>query len=226
VNAGHVKKLMIKSGMRLLVMNAPQEYTDEVEGLPETASLTVWQPETGPFPVEGGEFDFVQCFVRSVAELASLAPVAIKAVKRDGLLWICYPKKSGKIKTDITRDVGWDVVYNAGFEGVSLISIDETWSSMRFRPYDEAPRARPSLQTGDKKQEKRDKPKEIAVPDDLQQALRQSPAALAFLESLAFSHKREYVNWITEAKKAETRASRIEKTIEKLANGKKRPSDK
>jgi len=51
-------------------------------------------------------------------------------------LWISYPKRSSKVETDITRDVGWDVVYKAGLEGVTQIAIDDTWSALRFRPAD------------------------------------------------------------------------------------------
>lgn len=40
------------------------------------------------------------------------------------------------MKTDINRDVGWDVVKRAGFEPVSQVSIDDVWSALRFRPSD------------------------------------------------------------------------------------------
>lgn len=83
-----------------------------------------------------GAFDFVHLFITNTEELNRLAPVAIGAVKRDGVLWISYPKGSSKVKTDIGRDKGWDVVQSAGFEGVSLVSIDGVWSAMCFRPGD------------------------------------------------------------------------------------------
>jgi hypothetical protein len=61
-------------------------------------------------------------------------------VRPDGLLWICYPKKSSKAATDLTRDVLWDMVKGYGVVGVSLISIDDVWSAMRFRPADQVGR--------------------------------------------------------------------------------------
>ena len=60
------------------------------------------------------------------------------------MLWFSYPKKTGKIKTDLSRDVGWDSVSKAGWIGVSLISIDDTWSSMRYRPASEVKSTRKS----------------------------------------------------------------------------------
>jgi len=60
-------------------------------------------------------------------------------------LWFCYPKKTGKIKTDISRDIGWDTVAKLGYEGIRAISIDDTWSGMRFRPREEIKRKPDSI---------------------------------------------------------------------------------
>ena len=65
-----------------------------------------------------------------------------------------------------------------------------------------------------------DVPRTIEVPPALTAAFAQEPDALAFFESLAFSHRREYVRWINEAKQEKTRLTRVAKTIEKL---KKKP---
>jgi uncharacterized protein YdeI (YjbR/CyaY-like superfamily) len=62
----------------------------------------------------------------------------------------------------------------------------------------------------------------IPMPDDFAQALAGSPAAQASFDGFAPSHRREYLEWITEAKRDETRAKRIAQAIEWLAEGKKR----
>jgi len=59
-------------------------------------------------------------------------------------------------------------------------------------------------------------PRVVEVPVDLAEALARNGAARAAFEGLSFSHKREYVRSITEAKRPETRARRIELTIEQL----------
>jgi antitoxin component of MazEF toxin-antitoxin module len=61
-----------------------------------------------------------------------------------------------------------------------------------------------------------DTPREVKVPDDLAEALRRNEAARAVFEGLSFSHRREYVESITEAKRPETRARRVERTIQAL----------
>jgi hypothetical protein len=63
-----------------------------------------------------------------------MAPSALSAVVDNGLLWFAYPKKSGPLKSDLSRDSGWEPLFEAGFDSVAQISIDETWTGFRFRP--------------------------------------------------------------------------------------------
>ncbi len=62
---------------------------------------------------------------------------------------------------------------------------------------------------------------ELPIPDDFAAALAASPAAQAALQAFAPSHRREYIQWITEAKRPETREKRIVQAIAQLADGKK-----
>ena len=50
--------------------------------------------------------------------------------------------------------------------------------------------------------------------------MKKDTEAAAFFDKLSYTHKREYVTWISEAKKPETRQARILKTIEMLKQGK------
>lgn len=63
------------------------------------------------------------------------------------------------------------------------------------------------------------KPRVITPPADFAKALKADKAAQAFWEKLSYTHKREYANWITEAKKPETRLRRIAKAVEMLEKG-------
>ncbi len=64
-------------------------------------------------------------------------------------------------------------------------------------------------------------PRVIEVPVELKKAFKVEKEAKAFFEKLAYTHQREYVMWINEAKRDETRQARIIKTIEVLKKGKK-----
>jgi uncharacterized protein YdeI (YjbR/CyaY-like superfamily) len=65
-------------------------------------------------------------------------------------------------------------------------------------------------------------PRELIIPDDLSRALKQNAKARAAFEKFSPSHKREYVDWITEAKTDATRTRRLETALEWMAEGKPR----
>ena len=65
-------------------------------------------------------------------------------------------------------------------------------------------------------------PRELVVPDDLAKALRANKKAQATFEKFSPSNKREYVDWITEAKPDATRSRRLETAVEWMAEGKPR----
>lgn len=122
------RKLLIKPGHRVAVMNAPAGHVDKLRPLPEGAELV------DPL---GEAIDVVQVFVRDSSELERVGPAAVKATKPDGLLWVCYPKGGRRAGTDLHRDILWDLMgKQSRLVGVSLIAVDETWSAMRFRPAD------------------------------------------------------------------------------------------
>ncbi len=65
-----------------------------------------------------------------------------------------------------------------------------------------------------------DSPREVEVPSDLAAALVADPVSAERFAALSYSHQREYVRWIEEAKRAETRSSRVARTLELLAEWK------
>lgn len=64
-------------------------------------------------------------------------------------------------------------------------------------------------------------PRVVEVPAELKQVFKIEKEAKAVFEKLSYTHQREYVNWISNAKKEETRQNRVAKTIEILKQGKK-----
>jgi hypothetical protein len=119
------KKLLLKPGQRILVLNAPADYRARIEPLPDSVEVAEQQE---------GNFDWVQLFVNNLDELDRWFPIARDAVKYDALLWICYPKGGKKAGTDLNRDILWRAVSERGMNAVTQIAIDETWSALRFRP--------------------------------------------------------------------------------------------
>ncbi|MBW7476263.1 YdeI/OmpD-associated family protein [Paenibacillus oenotherae] len=219
MNIELMKKLKLSHGISALVLQPPYEaYVEELELGEES---TVYDKS------KAGTYDFVQLFAKDIADLEEHAPEALEAVKRDGLLWICYPKGTSKLKSDLNRDRGWKSVHDEGWEGIALISIDDTWSAMRLRPKDAIKSGAGSRRASSSKSDRAaSSEQDLVVPQDLTAAFANAPEAEAFFTGLAPSHRKEYIRWINESVKEETRANRIVGTIEKLQGKLKRPSDK
>jgi len=64
-------------------------------------------------------------------------------------------------------------------------------------------------------------PRVIEVPAELKKAFKTEKEAKAFFDKLSYTHQREYVMWINEAKREETRQNRVAKAIEMLKKGQK-----
>ncbi len=120
------KKYGIRAGWNILVLNPPPGFLARLADLPAggvVADTAIPQ-----------SCDLVQIFVQNSHELARYFDTAVTALKPGGALWIAYPKKSAGVDTDLTRDEGWQQVYAAHLEAVSMIAIDDTWSAVRFAP--------------------------------------------------------------------------------------------
>jgi hypothetical protein len=65
-------------------------------------------------------------------------------------------------------------------------------------------------------------PREVEVPEPLAAALAADPQARAAFEGMAFTHRKEYARWITEAKREETRQRRVQQAVEMIRVGKTR----
>lgn len=119
-------KMKLKPGHRAAVIAAPSGYLTELSPLPAGASVAKSLK---------GEFDWVQVFVKSEAELKKVAPKAISSLKPESILWISFPKGTSNIQTDLTRDKGWDSLRSVEMKWITLVSVNETWSAFALRPY-------------------------------------------------------------------------------------------
>jgi len=70
---------------------------------------------------------------------------------------------------------------------------------------------------------KDESPRIVEVPEDLAALLNNNPEAKKYFDDLSYTHKKEYVEWTVSAKKAETRESRLKKTLEMLTSKVKHP---
>jgi hypothetical protein len=111
-------KLRIVGGRRVHLMRAPDRHL---------ALL-------GPVDRTNGTADVVMLYSRNREQLDRDAAAATSAVEDEGVLWICYPKRSAKTPSDLSRDAVREAMRGHGWRAVSQVSIDDTWSALRFRP--------------------------------------------------------------------------------------------
>lgn len=146
-------------------------------------------------------------------DFAALAPHLDAAA----ILWIAYPKKSGSIKSDLTRDRGWKIVDEWGYVGVSQASLDDDWSGRWFKKAEALKkhlRATPMLERTTEGVDYVGRT--VTLPADAAGALATVPGLSDLFGRFSFSHKREWAEAIADAKKPETRARRIGRMVEDL----------
>ncbi|MCY3781623.1 MAG: DUF3052 domain-containing protein [Chloroflexi bacterium] len=119
-----VKKLGIKPGVRMALLNPPDHYLDLLGELPPDVTI-----EKG---MSRADYDFVQAFFVRRADYEAGFDDLKSAIKKDGMIWISWYKKAAKMPTDITEDVVRDVALAGGLVDVKVAAIDAQWSGLKL----------------------------------------------------------------------------------------------
>ena len=103
--------------------------------IPSGESISLTNPPAGfkiDAPIKFGS-TVLLLFARASKSLKRDGMPVFDAEKQDKLSWIAYPK-GGKLDTDLDRDKLAELAKPIGIQPVCLVSLDATWSAMRFRP--------------------------------------------------------------------------------------------
>ncbi len=121
------KKLGIKPGFSVALVDAPDGFEEQLEGLPDHVEPV--RGLKGKAPV-----DVVVVFVTRRAELVKrFAQAAGRLSEVAGAgVWVAWPKKSSGVATDITEDTIRAVCLPSGLVDNKVCAIDETWSGLRM----------------------------------------------------------------------------------------------
>jgi hypothetical protein len=118
------RKLGIKPGMSMAILNAPPNLETILGQLPDDVT-------TGRRLDD--HRDLVLIFVTRQTDLAARIPVLMSAIAPDGMIWVAWPKRASKIETDMTEDVIREIVLPAGdLVDVKVCAIDEIWSGLKL----------------------------------------------------------------------------------------------
>lgn len=117
------KKLGIKEGTRVALVNAPKDFESELGELPDNVEF-IKRPTKS--------LDIILFFVLSERALTrDFAKLATK-LKANGMMWISWPKKSSGVATDLSEQRVREIGLDAGLVDVKVCAIDETWSGLKF----------------------------------------------------------------------------------------------
>lgn len=203
---GQFKKFRLQPNTKVFVLNAPPEYKFP----PESKIITVSKVEK--------DLAAIHLFVRNQKELKSNFKKVVLLLNDETNLWLFYPKMSSNIKTDINRDSIVKFIDNFSVKISALVSYDDTWSAFLIR------KKKGDDQNNHKKTNFSQylpyidfQKREITLPEDFKKELIKNKKAFQNFKKLSFTHKKEYIMAILDAKKEETRKRRIQKTIEMLS---------
>jgi hypothetical protein len=118
------KKLGIADGMRVLVVNAPEEFRAWLEPIPEGVEF-VRDRGRGGFPI-------VWVFTTARKELMQRLPLLLGSLADRGHLWVSWPKKSSGISGDMSEDAIRDSALTMGLVDTKVCSVNAIWSGLRL----------------------------------------------------------------------------------------------
>jgi hypothetical protein len=118
-----VKKLGIKPGDTIAILNPPEGYDQTLGDLPDT--ITHINDLSQPL-------DFIHFFTKDRAEFEVEFLNLKTALKPAGMLWISWPKKASKVLTDLDENIIREIGLVNGLVDVKVAAIDAVWSGLKF----------------------------------------------------------------------------------------------
>ena len=117
------RKLGIKPGYRICVIDPPGNYWDLLGELPEDVSVR---------QLGLGSLDFIHVFARDRAQLAERIPTLRDRIVPNGMIWVSWPKKASKVATDLSENVVRDLALKNRLVDVKVAAVDNTWSGLKL----------------------------------------------------------------------------------------------
>ena len=116
------KKLGIKAGYRVAVLNEPPDFRGLLDELP--AGVTFQQNL-------GAEPDVVVAFYKELSLLEADLDELAEAVFPERVIWLAWPKKTSKVPTDLSGDIVRSAVLETELVDVKICAISQTWSGLK-----------------------------------------------------------------------------------------------
>ncbi len=118
------KKLGLKADDKVMLYNQPEHYFELFTDLPSSFEIIEkFIPQSA---------DFIHLFVVWSKELIDILDEYKNVLKKDGMMWISWPKGTSEIVTDLKRDFIREHIISKGLVDVKVAAIDKDWSGLKF----------------------------------------------------------------------------------------------
>jgi hypothetical protein len=118
-----VKKLGIKEGFKIFLLNAPENYLQLLSPLPEEVKIVLEITR---------DTDLIHIFSTKRIDLVRELNASLAKLKADGVIWASWPKKSSRVPTDITEDTIREVALPLGLVDIKVCAIDDVFSGLKL----------------------------------------------------------------------------------------------
>lgn len=124
-----VEKLGFAPGMHIAFIALPQPLAAlrTAADFAERVDADDWSA-----PLGHSRFDAIHAFTARHAEIAAHLPALQDAIRRDGMIWVSWPKKASKVSTDVTDAVVRDAALALDLVDVKVAAVDATWSALKL----------------------------------------------------------------------------------------------
>ena len=117
------KKLSIKEGSKVYVLDAPDNYQTLLEPLP--AEVQFVSKLTDSTQIVHVFVDQKTVLEKALKNLRQKMPV-------DSMIWVSWPKKASKVPTDVTEDVIREIALPLGLVDIKVCAVSEVWSGLKL----------------------------------------------------------------------------------------------
>lgn len=117
------KKLGLKPAQCVFIHAAPADYFSWISPLP---------PDVKIFEKRTKDLDFIHVFVKEKKVFEKEFNASMKNLRKDGMLWISWPKKASKVATDLDENSIRAYGLKEGMVDVKVCAVDEIWSGLKF----------------------------------------------------------------------------------------------
>ena len=117
------KKLGIKPGFKMRLINAPEYYFELFADMPDDVNILTDKKI---------KKNFIHLFVKKIGDLKKYIFEIKNEIEQDGIIWISWYKKSSKMPTDVTEDKIREIALTNGLVDIKVCAVSDLWSGLKI----------------------------------------------------------------------------------------------